>query len=92
MGRFQNRDNRDFNCEVGDFGVHIFDRTAKLEVGGFNDGLVMVRFSEHGKLHPCMREELVFPWDAPKPKPTKKQKKQNKRNDDDDEDDDDFDG
>lgn len=91
MGRLQHREPRNTGCNVGDFGVHIFDRSAKLEVGGFDGTLVMVRFSEHGELHPCLREELVFPWDAPKPKPTKKQKKQDKRSEDDDESDDESD-
>lgn len=83
MGRFQQREPRNTGCTVGDFGVHIFDRTAKLEVGGFDGNLVMVRFSEHGELHPCLREELVFPWDAPKPKLDKKVKKKDMRRDDD---------
>jgi hypothetical protein len=88
MSRFQRNEQRDLNCQIGDFGVHLFDRTAKLEVGGFDGSLVLVRFSQNGKLHPCLRDELMFSWDQPKPKPTKKAKKQEKHDDDDDDDDD----
>jgi hypothetical protein len=86
MGNFT-RESKNMNCGVGDFGVHRFDHSVKLQVGGFDGNLVLVRFSEYGKLHPCMREELLFPWEMPKKKVKKVKKKETvPRNDDDDED------
>lgn len=94
MGRFDNnrphdgRDARNAGCEIGDFGVHLFDHTAKLEVVSFDHPLIYVRFSANGQPRPMLREELKFEWDKPKPLPEKK-KRRERDDEDDDEDDND---
>jgi hypothetical protein len=75
---------QDNKCQVGDFGVHLYDRSTKLEVTHFDGSLVYVRFSANGTPRPMIREELLFPWDIPKVKKEEK-RFQKKRYEDDEE-------
>lgn len=79
------------SCTVGDMGVHAMDNSVRLQVTGFDGSLVMVKFSEDGESHPCIREELLFPWDVAARERAKKAKKAKKTRRDEDEEDDDED-